>query len=476
MFQLRNKLLLLLCAITVSSCGFIDLRPIGISITPETGDSVLQDYYTPVIIRFDTKMEKYETEAILQVNSDLGTVNGDKFWKENDLYFVPVQGWTAGVRYTLNFSGTIQTADGRESRIERYVSFYAVNKNPPPFLDRHNPLNGSSAAVNNPVFEFYFSRSMDRHSVESALVIEGISNKTFEWLDEDKIFKVIPDKALSPWTMYRWNIKDSAKSADGVPLPKTYSGFFTTDIDKTLPHVTDVYPVLFSNGCWYPAGINLETGLFPGYGIAVSFNKPMGESALRSIRFEPSLTGRTECLSENSVVYIFTRDPEPQTVFTLIVSGETKDSEGLKIGNDYKINFTADIPYLNITSISADNSAEIFSLTDADNFIRVNVSPGTGQLLLSINFSLMFGVEEKQNAPQRITLSAFFPKYLKPIAVQYVDWISADRLCMRWEGLTPSDEVPHYYKLVIPGGKGGISAGAGIFMKEDFIIYLEAVK
>ncbi|MCL2196191.1 MAG: hypothetical protein FWB77_01105 [Treponema sp.] len=476
MFQLRNNLTVLLCAIIISSCGFIDLRPIGITITPDNNDSILQDLYTPLIIKFDTEMKKHETENILQVNSDIGTVSGDKFWDGNSLYFVPVQGWTAGVRHTLNLVGTIQTTDGRDSRVELFISFYAINKNPPPSLERHFPLNGSSIGTNNPALEFYFSCSMDKQTVESALSAEGIGNKTFEWSDEDKNLKVIPDKPYSPWTIYKWNLKESAKSADGIPLPKNYSGFFTTDIDKTLPRVVNAYPVLFSNGSWYPAGINLDTGLFPGYGIGISFNKPMGESVLRSIRFEPSLTGRTEYLSEDSVVYIFTRDPEPDTIFTLIVSGDTKDSEGLKIGGEYKMNFAADIPFLNVSSISADNGAEIINFTDADNLMQVKAAQGTGQTLLSINFSLMFGDEEKQKTPQRITLSAFFPKSLKPAALQYVGWISNDRLCMQWEGLTPPDDVPHYYKLVIPGGKGGISSNMGVYMKEDFILYLEVLK
>jgi len=480
MFRLLNKLSTLLCAIIFASCGyigyFIDLRPIVITITPDNDDSILQDYYSPIILKFDTEVEKTEAEGILQINSDLGTVNGDKFWVENELFFIPVQGWTAGVRYTLNLAGTIQSIDGRDARIERFVTFYAINKNSPPVLDWHSPSNGSSLGAGNPVLEFCFSHSMDRLTVESALVLEGIGSKTFEWLNEDCLLKVIPDKALSPWTIYKWTLKDSAKSADGVPLPKTYSGYFTTDLDKTLPKVTNVYPVSFLNGCWYPAGINLESGFYRGYGIAVSFNKPMGESALRSLRFEPSLAGRTEYLSEDSVVFILTRDPEPETTFTLIVSGDTKDSEGLKIGSDYKIYFTADIPFLKINSITFNDGSEIEDLTNANNLYRIKAAQGTGQALLSFNFSLMFGNEEKQNTPQKISLSPFFPKSLKPAALQYVVWISGDRLIMQWEGLTPSDDVPHYYKLIIPGGKSGISPDKGIYMKEDIILYLEAVK
>ena len=476
MFRFWNKVPILLCVILIISCEFIDLRPIGIEIEPDKIDSLLPDTYTPVILKFDTKMQKDEVEGIMQINSDTGSIKGDKHWEENNLYFVPVQGWTAGVRYTLSLIGNFRSVDGRELRIERFISFYAINKNSPPSLKHNIPINGSSIGTNNAVFEFHFSRPMEKHTVESALTLEGIGNKTFEWFDNDKILKVTPDKPLSPWVMYRWNLKDSAKSIDGVPLSKIYSGYFTTDLDQTLPKVTNVYPALFSDGCWYPTGTNLETGLRSGHGIAVSFNKPMGENVLRSLRFEPSLTGRAEMLSENSIVYIFTKNPEPETTYTLIVSGDTKDSEGLKIGGDYRLNFNVDIPYLNVLSITDDNGHVMEDFSSANNIFPVHVDQATKQITLSIHFSLIFGLEEKQNMPQKITLSPFFPRTIDPSALYSILWFSDDYLIMQWEGLSAGDEAPHYYKLTIPGGKNGINSNSGFYMKDDVIIYLEVIK
>jgi len=468
-----NKFIIMLCAITGISCGFMDLRDIGISITPDKTDSILPYSYSPVIIKFDTAMNRIDTESALQIISDFGVTSGDKFWTENSLYFVPLSGWTAGIRYTLSLTGIIRSADGREQRIERFISFYAVNNNAPPLLEWHSPLTGSSVGTNNVVFEYHFSRPMDRLSVESALTIESIGNKTFEWSSDDKNLKVIPENNLSPWIIYRWNIKDSAKSIDGVPAAKAYSGYITTDKDQILPCVTGIYPVLNADGIWYPTGLNIETGLGPGHGIAVEFSKSMGENVLRSLRIDPSLTGRTEFLSEKSIVYIFTRDPDPEITYTLTVSGDARDSEGLKTGADYRINFTPDILFLNVLSLSAGGYVFDFN---ADNALDVKIEPGTGLLNISIHFSFLFGIEEMQNTPQRITLNPFFPRTIAPVALQYVNWISDDRLLLRWEGLTASDEYPHYYKLVIPGGKSGISSGVNVFMKEDIVLYLEVTK
>jgi len=464
-----------LCA-NLLSCGFADFRPIGISVEPSESNSLLAQAYTPVILKFNTQMEKNEAEGILQVSSDSGVVKGDRFWKDNDLYFTPVAGWTAGIRYTLSLSGTIRAVDGREIRLERFVSFYAINKNEQPFLERYSPEGGASTGTDGISFEFYFSRPMNRISVESALTFDGIGNKTFEWSDNDRKLKVNPESKLSALAFYSWYLQDSAKSADGSPLVKSYSSYFTTDIDRSMPMVENVYPVLNTGGQWFPTGANIENGLMSGQGIAVAFNKPMGENALKSLRIEPSLTGRVEFLSEKSIVYIFSRNLEPEKTYTLTVSGETTDKGGIKIGEDFKINFTPDIPYLNVLSFYTDDNPLVIYENSLCNTLCVPVDPATGEIIINIRFSLPFNNEEKQNIALKINLNAFFPRTIKAVALQKVHWFTDDLLQMKWEGLEAGNEEPHFYKLTIPGGKGGIALENGIYMKEDFIVYLEAVK
>jgi hypothetical protein len=452
----------------------VDLRPVGLLIEPDKTDSLLEDAFTPVMLKFDTEMEKNDAEGVLQVNSDSGTVNGDRYWVKNDLYFVPVAGWTAGVRYTLSLSGTIRTVDGRELRLERHVSFYAINRNEMPVLERISPKDGASIGTGDFVMEFNFSLPMDRLSVETSLTIDGTGNKIFEWQD-DKSLKIYFDKALNPWSQYKWNIKDNAKSIDGVPLARSYSGYFFTDVDKTLPKVEKIYPVLSTDGLWYPTGMELESGLEAGHGIAVEFNKVMGENALRSVRFEPSLSGRIELLSENSIVYIFSRNPEPETNYTLIVSGDTRDSEGLKIGADYRVNFIPNIPFLNVLSVGINDESYFIDDISSHNVLQIDIDSVKSEFYFTIRFSLPFNDEDKHNSVYRISLSPFFPGSLPPVALNYVYWVSDDRLSMCWEGLkNGSSEMPNYYKLTIPGGKGGINIDGVMYMKKDITVYLEA--
>jgi len=475
MLKLLNNFVFLLFVIILSSCGFIDLRPIGISIEPNDINSLLPDSFSPLIIKFDTEIIKNEAEGILQISSDYGSVRGDKIWRNNDLYFVPLQGWTAGVRHTLSLSGTIRSLDGRETRIDRYIHFYAVNRNAHPFLESHFPPIDASVGTNNLIFEFQFSQSMDKLSTESSLTLEGISGKTIEWSDNDRLLKVTIDNPLMPWVLYRWTLKDTAKNIDGVPLPKTYSGYFTTDLDKTLPVVKGVYPAIFSDGKWHETGAGIENGLGHGMGIIILFNKPMGENAARSIRFEPSLSGKAEFISKNKIVFIFSRDPEPESSYTLIISGDAKDSEGLKLGSDFYFYFTPDIPYLKIIELRTDKDLILDDFLETNTALRVQINSQTGEFEFSIYFSLPFGYEEKINAVQKISLIPFFPKTLDPIALNYVHWVSDDRLIMRWEGFLFGIEYIHFYKLVIPGGRSGVNSEAGVFMEKDFVLYLEAI-
>ena len=148
MFRFWNrKLLILLCVILTFSCGFIDLRPINVKVEPGESNALLPESFSPIILKFDTEMEKNGAEGLLQISSDSGVVNGDRFWEGNNLYFVPVAGWAAGVRHTISLSGTVRAVDGRELRLEKFVSFFAINKNEPPFLEWFYPEDGASTGT-----------------------------------------------------------------------------------------------------------------------------------------------------------------------------------------------------------------------------------------------------------------------------------------------------------------------------------------
>jgi hypothetical protein len=469
-----------LFAAVLASCGFVDLRPIAYTVVPERPDTVLPGEYSPVILCFDSEMDKQATEGIIKISSIAGLVEGDLSWHEHRLFFAPVPGWTAGTRYALSISGLARSVDGRELRIEKNTFFYAINKSAPPVVEWFSPFNGASVGTGSDeglAVEIHFSRPMERLSTEKAFTLDGAGDRKFEWSDDDKVFRVAPEKNLSPWMDYNWSLKGSAKSRDGVPLAKTVSARFSTDKDRLMPKVARVFPMISSNGRWFPTGGGIEADLGPGQGIAIEFNKPMAANALLALRFEPSLAGRSEQLSENIFVYIPSRDPEPETEYVLIISADAKDGSGLKLGEDFQINFIADIPYLRILSFTVDGVPGIVpesgNMSDGPALaVPVDVE---GLVRFTIRFSLPFNLEAKQNTALKISLSPFFPGTLPPVALRFAEWLSDDRLRMEWEGLRSGNvDEPHYFKLLFPGGKGGIDSGDGMHLKEDQYILLEA--
>jgi hypothetical protein len=108
--------------------------------------------------------------------------------------------------------------------------------------------------------------------------------------------------------------------------------------------------------------------------------------------------------------------------------------------------------------------------------IAVPVDSATGEISFTIRFSLPIAQSEKQAAALKISLAPFFPRTLRPVALNFAQWLSNDRLRMTWEGLSPKDaDEAHYYRLLIPGNKGGITDGAGGYFREDLYIFLEAI-
>jgi hypothetical protein len=305
-----------------------------------------------------------------------------------------------------------------------------------------------------------------------------MGKKKYEWLDDDRHLVILPEDPLSPWKVYRWSIGTEAASRQGVPLARALSARFSTDLDRLFPAVLRVYPLINSGGRWLSTGGGIEGDLGPGQGIGVDFNTAMGENVMQALRFEPSLPGRTERLSPSSIVFIPDRDPLPETFYTLTVAGDTRDEGGLSLGADYRLGFTADIPFLRILSVTVENtdpSGGAGGDGTGGGVLRAPVNEANGGVLrFTIRFSLPFDPAAKLDASFRISLETFFPKNPDPVGLRYADWLSDDLIRMEWEGLRPG--VPgeaHYYRLYIPGGRGGIGGG-GMYLEEDRIFFLEA--
>jgi hypothetical protein len=333
--------------------------------------------------------------------------------------------------------------------------------------------------------EFTFSLPMDRHSAETAFSLEGAGPWYAEWLDDDRLLRIFCEKPLSPWTVYRWSFSEEALSAEGAPLAAKVSGSFVTDDDRLRPEPVKIIPLLRGEetksalwGSWIAAAPDLENGLGNGQGVGIEFNKAMdGESLRRSLTFNPSLPGRTEDLSPVSAVFIPDRNPEPGILYTMTISGDVRDSRGLKMGDDYVFFFKADIPFLTIVSLKTDGESGIEAPARGGVSPASVDEPGGGVLRFTTAFSLSFTPEARSTESFRISLDPFFPGTLPPVSLRSVRWLSSDRIRMEWEGLEAgTEEEPHYYRLSLPGGRNGINNGDGSYLEENFYFYFEAAE
>jgi hypothetical protein len=434
-------------------------------------------------------MDRPETQKAFSVNSGGIAVKGDVRWNGRDLCFVPAEGWRPGIRYTLSLAGTIFALDGREARSAFYVPFYALSAAELPYLVSFSPEDGESTGVSpgeGALLRLNFSVPMDRLSVEDALNINGLSEREFRWFDGDKTLEAVPGKNLSPWTVYRWTLSAAALSREGAPIAKEAGASFVTDADRIFPDVIEVSPLVRADPAtglyWQRTGGTLEDGPGSGQAIGIVFNKAMADSVLQAVRFEPALAGRTEWWTDKAVVFVPERDPEPETSYTLIVS-KTADRSGLMMENERRFYFVPDIPYLEIFSLTslisiAPLTAGGPTLMTPENgsLCSAPVVMPDGIIALSVRFSHSFTVEAMAAAVLALRLEPYFPGILPQPGLRSARWWSDDTLVLDWEGAEPGgDGEAHYYRLVLPGGRGGVADGKGSYLREDYRFILEAL-
>ena len=461
------------------SCkNFINISMIGFSMYPGTDNTILPEESTSLSVCFDTSMDKLSTQKILSVQVSGSSVRGDLFWYGNELHFAPLENWLPGVRYTINLEGMIYATDGREERIKKHVSFYALHREAAPYVVAYTPADGSSVGVRSEDGAFViivFSQPMDRQSTTDAFFMDGVSERNFLWSSDDTVLEIHPKNNLNPWMVYRWSLSTKAKGKNGVPLGREINCRFVTDADRILPAVKEVFPLIrgsTSSGLWWiKTGSPIENGLGPDQSIGIEFNKPMDESVLRTIRFEPPLSGRSEMWKPDTVVFIPDRDPEPEKNYTLIISADSKDTGGIKMEKDFLLSFITDIPFLSIISLDTGFGGIV---PDFNGTYYTGAILPEGICTITIRFSHAISSLSQSAIVLSLRLETFFPGTLKPVSFRSARWWSADTVVLQWEGIERSTAgEKHYYRLVLPGGRSGISDGKGSYLKQDMFVYLE---
>ncbi len=483
MFQFRVNTVRMVSLLFVAmvaatfSCDLIDLRPVAVSTMPASAYTMLASRESCVVVTFSAEPERLEAERAFLVRSPEGAVEGDFSWNGPGFTWKPVSPWNPGLRYRLILKGSIRTLDGREVRPEIDLPFFAQRSTGQPLLSSFTPAQGSSIGVSTgslPVLKLEFTEAMEVLSTETAFNLKPAAECCFSWNTEQTILYITPKEKLSVCSMYRWTLGTGARAVDGTPLGRSAGGTFITNLDSTPPRVERAYPVFHSGGAWVEAAADLS-GLDARHSLAVLFSEPIEPvSAIGGIRLEPSQTGRSDAVGPRLVVFTPEREWLPEQALTLVVSADVKDSSGLRAGEEFRLRFTPLVPYLKILAVSAGVDKTTDDLGDSSILTVALGDAPDGICTLMLRFSAPFDAATKVATAERVTLSAFFPSYLPAPSLRDLCWLSDDTLTMTWEGLRANDdEAINFYRLLVPGGQGGILSGKGLWLKDDGLLYLE---
>jgi hypothetical protein len=317
---------------------------------------------------------------------------------------------------------------------------------------------------------------MDKPSVQDAFMINGFTDKQFNWNEEGTVVTITNKKNIAAFETYTWTLGTAAKSEDGFPLAKEVSARWTSDAETRKPEIAEVCTVIkkeLSFGTeWQKTGILGEKGAGHGEAIKITFTKSMDASGMKSaVRFEPSLSGSVEVLNSRNIIFIPDRDPLIETYYVMTVSGEVKDKQGITMGEDYRVPFLPDIKYLHPVVI--DVLSQDVSNKGAVDVILENTE---SEIQLSIDFDQRFSSENQIDCINRLKLSRLFPSDAPTPALISARWSYAKTLDMIWSlspGVSAAGRL--YYKCVIPGGQNGITNGDGAYLKEDIVFYVNVM-
>jgi len=468
-------LMLALCL--VSSCGLIDLRPVKVSIFPDTADAILPARDTAITVCFDCVPDRLDAERSFTISDSTRTIAGDFCWADRSFVWKPVVPWSPGLRYRLQIDGTIRMSDGREARPMFDIPFYAVHMAGLPIVDGSWPDSGASVEVprqGQPILRLEFSDSMDAISVEKSLVMQPACDSTMTWNEDCSEATMIATARLSPCVSYRWTLGTGATAVDGAPLAVPVSGIFRTDAAGTAPVIERVYAVCRSGDSWTELAPDIDS-LDTGQSIAIQFSTEMEAASVRSgVRLEPAQSGLVDMPDLRTAIFTPEHGWSPELALALVVSAGVTDLSGLDIGREYRRSFMAVTPHLEVNAVETAGGERAMDFSGTSVLVASPGSQPDGIVSLAIFFSAPFDVAAMIAAAQCIHLTTLFPSDIPSPSIRSIEWPSSDVVVCTWQGLRPSDETSTiYYRLVVDGGTAGIESGGGLFMRDDAVLLLE---
>jgi hypothetical protein len=204
-----------------------------------------------------------------------------------------------------------------------------------PVVNSTGPSSGESNVPLNRTIEIYFSKAMDKNSVEGSFSIFPPVSGMFLWDGSGRSVIFDPDTALDPIKFYTVTISTGAKDTDGNAMAVKYDWSFLTGsgLDTTPPTVQSVLPANWS----------IDVGV--GSLIRVTFDEPMDQASINSGTFmvydeyTANISGSISYFG-NTAIFTPGGALSYDTSYTVTVTSGVRDKAGNGLSGDYIWDFT----------------------------------------------------------------------------------------------------------------------------------------
>jgi hypothetical protein len=200
----------------------------------------------------------------------------------------------------------------------------------PPTVISTSPSDDATNAAINTGISITFSRGMDAAATENAISSSPDISGSSAWSAGNTVVTFTPTGNLQTSCLYTITISTAAASSNGINLESAYEFSFTTGAneDITPPTIAGSTPNDSSNS------VGLETD------IVITFSESMDAAVTESaVSISPGAINERTWTNSGTVLTLSV-SLEPQTTYTVTISGNAQDLSGNNLDSADSFSFT----------------------------------------------------------------------------------------------------------------------------------------
>ena len=126
------------------SCGIVDFSSSdSIKINPSKYNQVVGEN-EEIYVKYGFSPDHVSAQSAFEIQNVDGKVGGSFKWKENIMFFTPMESFEPSQRYVLKYAGEVSDTSGKMHKYNIYTPFfYMIKQAGKPDITRMNPADGS---------------------------------------------------------------------------------------------------------------------------------------------------------------------------------------------------------------------------------------------------------------------------------------------------------------------------------------------